>query len=602
MKRLPQDFEDRYGYRPWLVETFVDTSGFAGTCFRAANWIRVGASRGRGRQDRRRQGTETPKDIYVYELDKNFRDRMGLSAHRGLGPLPIDAGLAPGAWAEHELGGAPLGDRRWSKRLVKSAVVQAEDPMSAFSSVARGDRAAIKGYYRLIDQPDESALTMENILAPHRERTMRRMKAQKTVLCIQDGTDLEYNALADCQGLGMTGVNQIGAVSHGLHLHSTLAVTSDGLPLGVLRAQCWAPLHGPKTQRRTTASTPIEKKDTYSWLLGMRDCRAVAAEMPHTRLVVVMDREADIFDLFHEWRRAPTIDLLVRAKHNRRTSDGGKLFDAVKRIEPRLRLHILVGRQSARPKRGKQPPHSKQAERRAECVLRYQRIELPPPPHRSDKAPIPLWIIHVAEERAPAGVTPIEWFLLTTMEITSPQQAQRCLEWYCLRWRIEDWHRVLKTGCRVEALQHKTAERLKRAIAINAVIAWRIMLMTLLGRRSPNLPPQVLFSDIEIEVLEGVASARRDLKHLNPDTRLHDAVFVVAKLGGYLGRKNDGPPGHQRMWCGYAQLRAMCAGVQAVRRQAKRLPTPRRVRAALHWLTSPPTVPLLDSSYSAVIP
>ena len=300
MKRLLPDFEARYGYRPWLVETFVDTSGFAGTCFRAANWIRVGATQGRGRQDRRRQRAETAKDIYIYELEKDFRHRMGLPAHRGLGPLSVDADLVPGIWAEHEFGGAPLGDRRWSKRLVKSARAQAEEPMSAFPGVVRGDRAAIKGYYRLIDQPDESALTMDNILAPHREQTMRRMKAQKLVLCIQDGTDLDYSALADCQGLGVIGTNQSRAQSRGLHLHSTLAVTSDGLPLGVLRARCWAPLRIPKTRRRTTASTPIENKDTYCWLLGMRDCRTVAAEMPHTRLVVVMDREADIFDLFDE--------------------------------------------------------------------------------------------------------------------------------------------------------------------------------------------------------------------------------------------------------------------------------------------------------------
>ncbi len=95
--------------------------------------------------------------------------------------------------------------------------------------------------------------------------------------------------------------------------------------------------------------------------------------------------------------------------------------------------------------------------------------------------------------------------MLTTREITSVEQAQECLRWYCLRWRIEDWHRVLKSGCGIEDLQHKTAERLKRAIAINLVIAWRIMLMTLLGRECPELPAEVLFSDIEIEVLEAYA-------------------------------------------------------------------------------------------------
>lgn len=563
--RLPEDFEARYGYRPWLVETFVDTSSHSGTCFQASNWIRIGSSRGRGRQDRGRRRSETVKDIYVYELEQDFRDRMGLPAHSGLGPLAVDAGLESEIWAEQELGGAPLGDRRLSKRLVRSAMAQAGDPMRAFSGVARVDRALVKGHYRFIDQPDESAVTMENILAPHRERTVRRMKAQKTVLCIQDGTDLDFNALADCEGLGVIGTNQTGAQSRGLHLHSTLAVSTAGLPLGVLRTQCWAPLSRPKEDTRPATEIPIEEKDTYCWILGMRDCRSVAAGMPHTRVVSVMDREADIFELFDEWRQDPSIDLLVRAKHNRCLTDGKKLFEAVQASEPRLRLQIFLGRQSARPKRSKQKARPKRKERVAESVLRYQRIELRPPPYHGGKEPIALWIIHVAEENPPAGVKPIGWFLLTTMEITSPEQAERSLGWYCLRWRIEDWHRVLKSGCKPEELQHKTAERLKRAIAMHAVIAWRIMLMTLLGRETPDLPPEVLFSDIEIEVLEAFAKTR---KYLKPPARLGDAVLLVAALGGYLARKSDGPPGHQRMWYGYITLRGMCAGYVLARETA----------------------------------
>lgn len=382
MERLADDFEARYGYRPWLVETFVDTSGFVGTCFQAANWIRIGSSCGRGRQDRGRRRAETVKDIYVYELEEAFRDRMGLPAHSGLGPLPVDAGLGGEAWAEQEFGGAPLGDYRLSKRLVHSARRQAEDPMRAFSGVARGDQASVKGHYRFIDQPDESAVTMENILAPHREQTIRRMKAQETVLCIQDGTDLDFNALTDCQGLGVIGTNQTGAKSRGLHLHSTLAVSTGGLPLGVLRTQCWAPVSQSKKEKRPAAQIPIEAKDTYCWLLGIRDCRTLAAGMPHTRVVSVMDREADIFELFEEWRQAPSIDLLVRAKHNRSLTDGKKLFDAVRASEVRLALQIFIGRQSARPKRSKQMARPGRKERVAACVLRYERIELQPPASR----------------------------------------------------------------------------------------------------------------------------------------------------------------------------------------------------------------------------
>lgn len=182
MVRIPQDFEAQYGYQPWLVETFVDKSQFIGTCYKAANWVRVGSTRGRGRQDREMEKAETIKDVYVYVLDKDFRAHLGLSAHSGLGPLPLDTGLESESWAEQEFGGAPLGDQRLSKRLVQSARVQAQKPMLSFPGAAEGDHALIKGHYRLLDQPDDSAVTMENILAPHREQTIRRMKAHKVVL------------------------------------------------------------------------------------------------------------------------------------------------------------------------------------------------------------------------------------------------------------------------------------------------------------------------------------------------------------------------------------------------------------------------------------
>ena len=114
-------------------------------------------------------------------------------------------------------------------------------------------------------------------------------------------------------------------------------------------------------------------------------------------------------------------------------------------------------------------------------------------------------MVHLREEHPPAGENALEWFLLTTIAVTDNQIAEECIRWYRLRWRIEDWHRVLKSGCGTEKLAYRTAERLKRGIAINMVIAWRIMLMTLLGRECPELPAEVLFSDIEIEVLGALA-------------------------------------------------------------------------------------------------
>jgi hypothetical protein len=187
----------------------------------------------------------------------------------------------------------------------------------------------------------------------------------------------------------------------------------------------------------------------------------------------------------------------------------------------------------------------------------YREVEFRPASNHPGKKALKLWVVHVLEASPPADAEPVEWFLLTTCSISTAAQAQECLRWYCLRWRIEDWHRVLKSGCRIETLQHKTAERLKRAIAINLVIAWRIMLMTLLGRECPDLPAEVLFADPEIEVLQAYAKKKRIAK----PTRLGDAVRLVARLGGYIGRAKDPHPGHQIMWQGYSELRSLCEGL-----------------------------------------
>ena len=504
--RVAEDFELRYGYRPWLVESFVEQSRYRGICYQAANWIEVGQTQGRGRQDSAHAHAETVKTIYLYPLENEFRSRLGIERPVRQA-LEITEGLEGDQWVENEFGGAPLGDERLSKRLVESVQIQAQKPAEAFSGAAQGNGPLVKGYYRMIDQPDDSAITLEAITAPHRERTVQRMLAQRTVLSIQDGTDLNYNSLARCEGLGVIGTNQSGAQSRGLHLHSTLVVTTDGVPLGLLGAQCEAPpgqKEDEKQQKASSSRKPLEEKKNFCWIESLRQSNALAAEMPSTRQICVMDREADFYELFCEPRHRQ-VELLVRAKHDRLTNGEHKLFETLRRAEIRATLNIVIPRQSARPKLSKKKARSHRAARTAEVALRYQEVELPAPAEHKDKAPVKLWVVHLCEQTPPAGETPLEWFLFTTVAVTSNRIAEQCIRWYRLRWRIEDWHRVLKSGCGTEKLAYRTAERLKRGIAINMVIAWRIMLMTLLGRECPELPAEVLFSDIEIEVLRAYA-------------------------------------------------------------------------------------------------
>ena len=505
LRRLPADYEVQYGYRPWLVESFVDTEHFLGTSYQAANWVAVGHSQGRGRQDRTHQAAKSVKAIYVYALAPDFRARMNVPEPRGPEPLQPGEGLDGPEWAQHEFGGAELGDLRLQRRLVESARALGAHPGRAFCGAAQGDVAAVKGHYRFINLSDNGPVTMPAMLAPHRQRTLQRMMAQPIVLCIQDGTDLNYTNLVQCEGLGSIGTNQTGARSAGLHLHSTLAVTPEGLPLGVLDARCEAPPTRADDDQRLSTDIPIEDKKTFHWIQGLRQCEQAAAQMPQTRLVCVMDREADFFELFDAQRRRNKVDLLVRAKHDRITGDKLTLFDQMRSDTVKSHLAIAVPRQSARPKKSKQKARAGHPQRMAQVQLRYREIVLPAPKHHAGKSPLRLWAVHVREPHPPAGVAALEWFLLSTREIASVEQAHECLRWYCLRWRIEDWHRVLKSGCRVEALQHKTAVRLQRALAFNLVIAWRIMLMTLLGRQAPELPAELLFSDLEIQVLQAYA-------------------------------------------------------------------------------------------------
>ena len=509
IKQFPDDFEQHYNHRPLLLESFVDTAHYRGTCYKAANWQWIGTTKGRGRQDLLNKQEETIKDIYVYPLDKDFRTKLGLADNSGLGAIKIHDGLDSENWAENEFGNAPLNDQRLSNRLVEIARQQGENPGCSYSGAAGGNWAAVKGYYRLIDKPEDSAVTMENILQLHRTQTIRRMQDQKIVLCPQDGSDLNYNNLDHCKDLGVIGNNQTGAQSRGLHLHSMLAMTTEGLPLGVLRSECTAPQPKSDDDTRPASAIPIEEKKTFCWIEAVRDCQKIKRLMPHTTIINISDREGDFFEMFDDQRNnSRNVELLVRAKHDRATTGELKLFDTARLAPVRAQIEIKVQRQSARSKKSKQKAKPKRNERIAHVTVRAEQVELNPPSYHKDKQPVRIGIIHVKEDNPPTDTPAIEWFLLTTMVLKSVDDVLNCVKWYCLRWRIEDWHRVLKSGCNVEKIANKTAERLKRAVAIKLVIAWRIMLMTLLGRELPMLPAEIMFSDLELKVLNAEAKKK----------------------------------------------------------------------------------------------
>ena len=549
LRRLPGDFEDRYGFRPWLVETFAD-AGYDGTCLRAANFVCVGRTAGRGRQDREKRREKTVKSVFMRPLARNWRRRLGVPFVDPAPALGPGEGLNAAEWAENEFGGARLGDKRLSARLVKSAGLLAAYPGCKINGNSDSGGPEIAGFYRLIEKPAESAVSAESILAPHRERSVCRIRGQRTVLAIQDGTDLSFATRPGCGGLQAVGKNQTKSKALGLHMHATLATTGAGLPLGVLRL-------GFDAAEPRSAEAERRRK-TERWLDAFADTADAVRDVGgRTRVIAVCDREADCFEAFDARRRRPRVELLVRAKHNRVLGKGRpKLFAAMSAGEPDGRLDIEVPGLVARPKSSRKKARPARSKRVAACELRFRSLTLPATAAAAGADPVPVSGVHVVETAPPEGEDPVQWFLLTTLDVRTAADAAEIVGFYLQRWKIEDWFRVLKSGCRVEHLLFRAAERLQRAIAINAVIAWRIMLMTLLGRQVPDCDPELMFTDAELGFLADYA--RKHAK-AGPE-RLAGAVALVAHLGGYRDRKHDPDPGSEIMWTGYSRLSSAALG------------------------------------------
>ena len=576
LRRVERDFEARYRYRPWLVETFVEPSHDA-VSFRAANFVCVGHTAGRGRGDRAHEGARTVKSVYLYELARHWRRSLGVARVDAAPSRSPGEGLDSAQWAANELGGAPLGDKRLSARLVKSAVLLASCPGHAFTGAP--DRAAVKGYYRLIDHPDKSQVTPERIVAPHRARTIERMRAQDTVLCIQDGTDLNFATRPGCEGLSIIGRNQTSAQTLGLHLHATLAVNGAGLPLGVLRCGFDEPPAGEAAPEAdpgkggeassghlgATQKTDDSMRKTRRWLDGLRDVAEAASHVPRkTRVLSVMDREADCFELFDAQRRIGRVDVLVRARHDRRLGAGvAKLFATLRNAPADGPVEIEMARVTARPKASRKSARPGRSARLARAAVHYRELTLPSTV--KGLAPVTLWAVHVRETAPPEREKPLEWLLLTSLCVENLETALEIVGHYLRRWRVEDFFRVLKSGCRAEHLGFHSAGRLHRALTIQAVIAWRLMLMTLLGREVPECDAEWLFSDIELRFLTDYAADAA----LPAPRSLAGAVLLVALLGGYQNRKHDPPPGHQILWRGYERLSLATLGYRIAERRGR---------------------------------
>lgn len=522
-RRLPADWETRYGVRPLLLETFVDPTRFSGHCYRAANWIDVGTTSGR------RDGVA--KQIFLLPLHSEWRELLSARPRDGLNIPP----RAPASnWAEAEFATVRWYDERLKRRLVSLALDFCHRPQANVPE-ACASRASTLAAYRFFRNRQ---VNLQAILTPHIEATIERIRAHRIVLVPQDTTTLNYSHHPATEGLGPVNTTRDQAV--GLMLHDTVAFSVEGTPLGILDAQCWArdpDEHGKSEERK---HLPIEEKESMKWLNSFARVAEVQALCPETRLVSMGDRESDIHDLFALAARDPAgPKLLVRAERTRqRRVENEALWDFISRQSPagEITLHI--------PRRGNRPT------RAVVLPVRFAEVTLQPP--RDSRLPaVELWAVHLHEENTD-DPEPIEWMLLTTVPVHTFDDAVERAEWYAARWGIEVFHRTLKSGCRIKDRQLGTATRLQACLGIDMVVAWRIYHLAMLGREVPDHPCTVFFEEVEWKALH----CYHYQTSVPPDEppSMAQAVRMLAKMGGHLGRRRDGPPGTQVLWRGLQHL------------------------------------------------
>lgn len=440
----------------------------------------------------------------------------------------------PRMWIAEELEYVSLGDNRLNQRLNQIVEELSGNPESSIPQ-ATGHCASIKGTYRFFDNDN---VYPGDIMSGHQKKVRERCEKEALILAIQDTTELDYTAHPSTEGLGYLESEK----QRGIKVHSTLAVNEKGVPLGIIQQQTWTRADEEYGKKEERHKKPTAEKESQKWLDGEKATLELLENVP--KVVTIADREADIYDFFAQPREEGQ-EFIIRAVQNRRVADGTQqLNQALVEQEPVATIEIKIGRRHG------------EAPRIATLDVRYREIAIQPPKNRlksENLQPVRLFALLANEISPPKGVQPVKWLLLTTLPVITLESALLYLKWYSWRWLIERYHYVLKSGCTVEKLQLRTVERLTRAFAVYSMVAWRLLWLTYEVRAHPNQPCTVVLEDYEWQALYGFIN-KTTTPPPTPPT-LEEAVRWIAKLGGFLNRKNDGFPGVKVLWRGMTRLR-----------------------------------------------
>jgi hypothetical protein len=470
-----------------------------------------------------------------------------------------DPSMKPGHLSR-ELDGADLGDRRLDRRLVRVAERMAAFPSASLCAACGGWDEAVAAY-RLLGSEE---VTPAKILAPHREALLARAAQAPCVALIQDTTELDFSRMKHMEGCGPLSHEE----RRGLLLHTSYAVSETGLPPGVWSAEFLA---RKDTDFRGTAARkklPVEEKESRRWVEGYAEAVALARRLPQCEVFSLSDREGDIYEVYAAAAAAsaegkPAAQWIIRACQDRALEksapkDPERLFAALAEAPLLGEINFEVPASLRRVRVAGKRAWQMRSARKVCQEIRARPVQLRPPWRKKGRPPVvTVWAVWAAEKNPPPDEEPVSWMLLTGTAVPDFAAAQRLVALYRRRWDIEVFHRTLKTGCRVESLQLKGAQAVRNAVTIYLITAWRILYLTHIGRLHPKLPCSVVFAAEEWLAACAVARGKAMAAPRAPprEPALGEFIIMVARLGGYLGRKHDGPPGAQTLWQGLARLR-----------------------------------------------
>jgi hypothetical protein len=454
----------------------------------------------------------------------------------------------PPIWVGDELDSVKLADGRLTKRL-KVLLGQMGDKPGASIPFACQDWANTKAAYRFLSNKrvDESQIMQGHFLATQsRFEGHCQTEDDPYVLILHDTTEVSYRR-EDPSRVGLIGkLDQY--TQCGVLLHSSLAVTTEGLPLGLAASRFWTrqEFKGTNALRRLVNPTriPIHTKESYRWIENVRQSTQLFNHPQ--RCLHIGDRESDIYELFCE-AKALNTHFLVRTCVNRLAGVKGKtLNDYMGQLTCQGTHRVQVLNRFGKPEW-------------ATLELTYQRLTVHPPIGKQKDYPdLELTVLHAREVDPPSGRAPIYWKLMTDLTVTNQHEAVEKLQWYALRWKIEVFHKVLKSGCKVEASKLRTAHGLSNLIALYCILAWRIFWLTMLNRSMPDESATIVFTDAEQRALDYYTKNRAS-------QTLSSYALKLARLGGYLARKQDPPPGNQITWRALQRLNDIVLGMELAR-------------------------------------